>query len=85
MQRTHAILVAGMLGAGVTLLSTVPAYAGAFGMSDYRGTSGRATNCDCTAPGQAAGQKQQAPTDFAKKSKPASVPGNSGAGEQLQR
>jgi hypothetical protein len=83
MKRTHAILVAGMLGAGATLLSPAPANAEA-GYDTY-GTELRGTNCNCTPAEEAATVPRQAPPKVARQASPTDIKNKIEGTAKLQR
>src|SRR5207248_795315 len=84
MKRTHAILAAGVLGLGGTLLSTVPAGAMPWGHSDW-GTNLPATNCNCAAGEQPATTGPQVQAAASRQVKPAGTHNNTGETGQPQR
>ena len=78
----RAILAAGTLGLGATMLVTAPANAVPWGQADYWGVAQHATNCACAVPQQAASQTPQAPVQVAKQTNPSVTQERGGAGQR---
>ncbi len=84
MKWTSAVLVVGTLGAGVTLLSTVPAGAQEAGYSTYA-TGSHGTNCNCTRGEDAATAAPQAPAKSARQASSAEIQSNIEGTTKLRR